>query len=86
MAPDDAYITDSLGWVEFRLGRLDEARAILQNAYDSTHDVEIAAHLGEVLWTLNQHEQAKSIWRQALQQNPDNETLVNTLSRLGVKP
>jgi tetratricopeptide (TPR) repeat protein len=86
MAPDDAYITDSLGWVEFRLGRLNEARAILQNAYDSAHDVEIATHLGEVLWALNQREQALAIWRQALQQNPDNETLVDTLRRLGVKP
>jgi tetratricopeptide (TPR) repeat protein len=86
MAPDDAYITDSLGWVEFRLGRLDEARAILQNAYDSAHDVEIAAHLGEVLWALNQREQALTIWHQALQQNADNETLTSTLRRLGVKP
>jgi tetratricopeptide (TPR) repeat protein len=86
MSPDDAYITDSLGWVEFRLGRLDEARAILQSAYDSTHDVEIAAHLGEVLWALKQREQALNIWRQAQQQNPDNETLVNTLRRLDVKP
>jgi tetratricopeptide (TPR) repeat protein len=86
MAPEDAYITDSLGWVEFRLGHLNEARAILQNAYDSAHDVEIAAHLGEVLWAMNQREEALAIWRQALQQNNENETLVDTLRRLGVKP
>lgn len=86
MAPDDAYITDSLGWVEFRLGHLKEARAILQSAYESVRDVEIAAHLGEVLWALDQRDQALEIWRQGLQQSPDNETLVETLRRLGVKP
>ena len=86
MAPDDAYITDSLGWVEFRLGHWKEARAILQSAYESVRDVEIAAHLGEVLWALDQRDQALEVWRQGLQQNPDNETLVETLRRLGVKP
>lgn len=85
-APDDAYITDSLGWVEFRLGRLPEAQAILRKAYDTKPDAEIAAHLGEVLWAMGQKDQAMDIWRQGLKLNADNETLQETLKRLGVRP
>ncbi len=85
-APDDAYITDSLGWVEFRLGRLPEAQAILRKAYDTKPDAEIAAHLGEVLWVMGHKDQALAIWREGLKLNADNDTLQETLQRLGVKP
>lgn len=86
LAPDDAYIQDSLGWVEFRLGRLTEAARILGQAFKMKPDAEIAAHWGEVLWTLGQTEQALAIWRQGLQLNPDNETLRATLLRLRAEP
>jgi tetratricopeptide (TPR) repeat protein len=86
MAPDDPFITDSLGWVEFRLGRLKEAKEILARAYEAKADAEIAAHLGEVLWAAGERENAMTVWRQGLQLAPDNETLQDTLRRLGVKP
>ncbi|MFO0490477.1 MAG: tetratricopeptide repeat protein [Curvibacter sp.] len=85
-APDDPFITDSLGWVEFREGNKTEALRILKKAYRSRPDAEIAAHLGEVLWSLGQREQALSVWREGLKLNADNETLVETLQRLRVKP
>lgn len=85
-APDDPFITDSLGWVEFRDGNKTEALRILQKAYRARPDAEIAAHLGEVYWSLGQREQALSIWREGLQLNATNETLVETLKRLRVKP
>lgn len=85
-APNDPFITDSLGWVEFRSGNRQEAQRILQTAYRSRPDAEIAAHLGEVLWSMGQREQAMSIWREGLQLNAENETLVETLKRLRVKP
>ena len=85
-APDDPFITDSLGWVEFREGNKTEALRVLQKAYRARPDAEIAAHLGEVLWSMGQREQALSIWREGLQLNPENETLVETLKRLRVKP
>ena len=84
LAPDDAYIQDSLGWVEFRLGRLVEAARILSNAFKLKPDAEIAAHLGEVLWAQGQTEQARSIWLEGMKLNPDNETLRATLARLKV--
>jgi tetratricopeptide (TPR) repeat protein len=85
-APDDPFISDSLGWVEFRTGNKPEALRVLEKAYRARPDAEIAAHLGEVLWSLGQREQALSIWREGLQLNAENETLVETLKRLRVKP
>lgn len=84
-APTDPFIRDSLGWVEFRLGNLQEAARILGDAYKDRPDPEIAAHLGEVLWALQQRDRAQAIWREGRMMNPDNETLQETLQRLRVK-
>ena len=81
-APTDPFIQDSLGWVEFRSGNLNKAEQILQAAYQSRPDPEIAAHLGEVLWHMGQQSQARTIWKQGATQNPDNETLRETMRRL----
>jgi len=83
-APDDPFITDSLGWVEFRSGNLAEALRLLQGAYKARPDAEIAAHLGEVLWAMGRREQAMKVWREAVGQSPDNETLRDTIKRLRV--
>lgn len=81
-APTDAYIQDSLGWVEFRLGNRPEALRILEGAFKAKPDAEIAAHLGEVLWSMGQRERAQAIWKQGLLLNADNETLQETIKRL----
>ena len=86
LAPGDAYIQDSLGWVEFRLGNATRALSILQAAYAKRPDAEIAAHLGEVLWSQGQRDQALKIWREGLLLSNDNETLQETLKRLQVRP
>ncbi len=86
LAPGDAYIQDSLGWVEFRMGNNARALSILQAAYTARPDPEIGAHLGEVLWAQGQRDQALKIWREGLLQAADNETLQGTLKRLQVKP
>lgn len=85
-APGDPFISDSLAWVEFRMGNKAEALRILQTAYKERPDAEIAAHLGEVLWSLGQREQAQGIFREGLLLNGENETLLETLKRLRVKP
>ena len=81
-APKDPFILDSLAWLEFRSGNLPLALSILEKAFQARPDAEIAAHLGEVLWSLNQRDQAQRIWRQGLELNRDNETLQNTIRRL----
>jgi tetratricopeptide (TPR) repeat protein len=85
LAPDDPFILDSLGWVEFRLGRYEDALKTLRRAFDIKADPEIAAHLGEVLWKLGREDEAKKLWRSANAKNPKNETLRGTLQRLQVK-
>jgi predicted Zn-dependent protease len=84
-APDDPYISDSLGWVEFRMGNKAEALRILEAAYKSRPDPDIAAHLGEVLWSMGQRDRAQTVWKEGLIQGGDNETLQETLQRLHVK-
>lgn len=85
-APEDPFIVDSLGWVEFRSGNSTEALRLLQGAFQARPDAEIAAHLGEVLWDLGEHGQATDIWKQGKTLNPDNETLLETIQRLKPKP
>jgi tetratricopeptide (TPR) repeat protein len=85
LAPGDPFISDSLAWVEFRMGNKAEALRILQAAYKDRPDPEIAAHLGEVLWSLGEREQAQAIWREGMLLSSDNETLLETLKRLRVK-
>ena len=85
ITPADPYIIDSLAWAEFRLGRLDEALKILQNAYKIRADAEIGAHMGEVLWQLNRKDEALKIWKESQAISADNETLIETLNRLGAK-
>ncbi|MFT4192569.1 MAG: tetratricopeptide repeat protein [Comamonas sp.] len=86
LAPQDPYITDSLGWVEYRLGNLAEARRVLQQAYDLKPDAEIAVHLGEVLWKAGQPEEARAAWRNAQRLDGNHPALQKTLQRLGVGP
>ena len=84
-APGDPFISDSLGWVEFRLGNKEAALRVLEQAYKTKPDAEIAAHLGEVLWSLGQKERAVRIWKEGLLLNADNDTLREALRRLQVK-
>ena len=84
MSPEDPFIMDSLGWVEFRMGKLQEALAILKRAYTIKPDADIAAHLGEVMFQAGQKEEALKLWRMAIEKSPDNEVLQETLKRLGI--
>ncbi|MFY1020812.1 tetratricopeptide repeat protein [Ectopseudomonas khazarica] len=80
--PDDPAILDSLGWVNYRLGNLEEAERFLRLALKKFPDHEVAAHLGEVLWARGKQREARSVWREALAETPDSPILRDTLSRL----
>ena len=82
LRPDDPYIIDSMGWVHYRLGNNDESLKHLRIAYMARGDVEIAAHLGEVLWQSGLVDEANTVWDEALESQPDNPILVETLERL----
>jgi len=84
LSPNEPFITDSLGWVEYRLGNRDEAIRLLRIAYQARPDTEIAAHLGEVLWSAGQTEEARKVWREGRSRDATNDTLNKTLARLRV--
>jgi tetratricopeptide (TPR) repeat protein len=80
--PEDPAILDSLGWVNYRLGNLDDAERYLRQALAKFPDHEVAAHLGEVLWARGKQSEARGIWGDALAQQPDSPILRDTLRRL----
>ncbi len=84
-APEDPFILDSKAWVEYRLGNKSEAREILKKVFARQQDAEIAAHYGEVLWSLGERDKAMDVWREGLSKEPGNETLRETLKRFGVQ-
>lgn len=84
--PDDAHILDSMGWVLYRQKDYVKAIEYLQKAFQASKEVEIAVHLGEVLWESGQPEQAKEIWEQAIELDSDNALLLETLERYKVSP
>ncbi len=79
--PENAAFLDSLGWLQYRQGKLQAAEKTLQKAWSLDPDPEIAAHLGEVLWKLGKRQAAMRIWNEARQKNPGNAALLRTVKR-----
>ena len=82
MAPGDPFIMDSMGWVQYRMGNLSEAEAMLRRAYALRSDPEIAVHLGEVLFAKGDKAGAQQMWQEAQTKDPKNDALKSTLARL----
>ena len=82
LAPNDAFILDSMGWVFYRMGDNKTAIEYLRRAFAMRPDAEIAAHLGEVLWANGERVEAEKIWGDAMRQYPGNEVIASTIKRL----
>ena len=80
--PEDPAVLDSLGWVNYRLGNLDEAERLLRMALERFPDQEVAAHLGEVLWANGKQREARQIWEKFLKEQPESPILRITIKRL----
>ncbi|HQW19516.1 MAG TPA: tetratricopeptide repeat protein [Rhodocyclaceae bacterium] len=81
LAPNDAYIIDSKGWLLYRRGETAAATETLQKAFDLRSDPEIAAHLGEVLWVSGNHDEARKTWKDAAKTSPSNQVLTDTIRK-----
>jgi len=82
LEPDNAAVLDSMGWGHYRLGNHEQALEYLRRAYEMMPDAEIGAHLGEVLWKTNERDEARRIWEEARELDPDHPVLKETLERL----
>ncbi len=81
LKPDDPFILDSYGWLQYRLGNSAEAIRHLRRALALRSDAEISAHLGEVLWVTGERREAESVWDRALKDTPDNEALLGVIRK-----
>ena len=62
------YITDSLGWVHYKLGNLTEAAGYLETAVSLTdYETVVADHLGDVYLKQNRLEEALEVFQKALE-------------------
>ena len=77
LAPDEAVIIDSYGWLQFKLGNNEKALEYLQQAYEKQPENEIAAHLAEVLWALGRKDEARKLFNKAVKNAPDDEYLLD---------
>ncbi|MET0013836.1 MAG: tetratricopeptide repeat protein [Sedimenticola sp.] len=82
LKPDAPAILDSMGWVHFRLGNLEQALDYLERAMKALPDSEIAAHLGEVLWVTGERARARKVWQEALESDPGSKYILETMKRL----
>ncbi len=80
--PDDGAFIDSMGWVQYRLGNLDEALKYLRRAWELVPDGEVGSHLAEVLWVSGRQDEARALWRELLQRFGDNAALRESVRRL----
>jgi len=81
LRPEDAFILDSMGWLQYRMGNNAEAVRYLKRALEARNDAEIAAHLGEVLWVMGNRREAESVWSRALRDTPDNEAVLDAIKK-----
>lgn len=82
LSPHNFYILDSMGWVLYRLGRLEESEHYLRRSIDIKFDPVAAAHLAEVLWQQGKRREGQKILNRAGRLYPDDETVQNTYQRL----
>ncbi|MBZ0088640.1 MAG: tetratricopeptide repeat protein [Thermomonas sp.] len=81
--PGNAAITDSYGWVLFKLGRRTEALDYLRRAYALQKDPDIASHLAQVLWVLGDKDEARRYFDEARKLDPENRSLLRALQETG---
>jgi tetratricopeptide (TPR) repeat protein len=67
LRPDDAAITDSLGWAHVLRGRADQGVPLLEKAAaGDPAQSEISEHLGDAYWLVGRRYEARFAWRAAL--------------------
>ncbi|MBT8410079.1 MAG: tetratricopeptide repeat protein [Alphaproteobacteria bacterium] len=83
--PNSGYITDSLGWVLYRLGRYEEAVGHMERAVELLPiDPIINDHLGDVYWAVGRKREAEFQWLRALSFDPEEQEAERIRQKLEV--
>ncbi|MHB1058213.1 MAG: tetratricopeptide repeat protein [Rhodanobacter sp.] len=80
--PDDPAIADSWGWLQYRMGNLEQAAQTLRGAWLARKDADVGVHLGEVLWKQGRKQDAERVFDEVRKLDPHSSTLQETLKRL----
>lgn len=80
--PESGYITDSLGWALYRLGRYEEAVEHMERAVELLpRDPIINDHLGDVYWMVGRRLEARFQWQRALSFGPADDLDMDRIRR-----
>ena len=83
--PDNGFITDSLGWVLYRIGQYEDAVPHMERAVElMPSDPVINDHLGDVLWKVGRQTEAVFQWKRALSFEPEEEDAERIRRKLDV--
>jgi tetratricopeptide (TPR) repeat protein len=79
--PDNGAYLDSLGWLEFRQGKFEQAlKDLLRAAKSMTRDDPVVfEHIGDTYLQLKRMPQALEAWQKALALDPENKTLAEKI-------
>jgi tetratricopeptide (TPR) repeat protein len=85
--PDNGAYIDTLGWLEFREGKFDQALADLQRAAQklTRDDPVVLEHIGDACAKLDKSAQALDAWQKALTLDPKNKTLADKIDNAKTK-
>ena len=83
LKPDDGYVLDSVGWVLFQQGKVEEALSYMEKAIEKIKtDPIISEHYGDVLLATGKKAEAADAYRKSLQANPENLVVQEKLKKL----
>ena len=83
LRPQDGYITDSLGWVLYRMNRFEEAVPYLERAVELLpYDPVINDHLGDVYWQVGRKLEARFQWTRAKNHAEEEQLALDITSKL----
>ncbi|MEC9205696.1 MAG: tetratricopeptide repeat protein [Pseudomonadota bacterium] len=80
--PGNAAILDSMGWVLYKKGDLENALYYIELAYNKDQDPEIVEHFCEILIKSGLHKKSREVMEREIRRNPENSSLLNNLTIL----
>lgn len=82
LKPNEPVIIDSYGWLQFKMGNVEQALTFLRQAYSGQQEPEIAAHLIEVLWVSGEKDEAKELFDEVIKIAPNDKHIVDIKQRI----